>query len=98
MQIDETQYVNRMFAYLSAGFGVLSTMLAAIDLYGTTAFSVARQTREIGVRIALGASRVSVLRLVTREILLLTVAGFAIGLPLIFACGRLVQAQLWHAR
>jgi predicted permease len=94
-QIEETHYIERLFARLSAAFAALATLLAAIGLYGVAAFSVARRTREIGVRIALGAQRGNIFRLVLREALSLASLGVLIGAPLALAVGKLVEAQLF---
>ena len=82
-------------ALLSAGFGLLATLLATIGLYGVMAFVVARRTKELGVRIALGARRGSVVWLVMREVLVLLAVGLAIGVPAALGLGRLVSAQLY---
>jgi len=94
-QVDESLFIERMVAGLSIAFGVLATLLAAIGLYGVMAYSVARRTREIGIRMALGAERASVLWLVLREVALLVALGVGIGVPVAIASGRLVQSQLF---
>lgn len=97
-QINETHYTDRLVAFLSAAFGLLATLLASIGLYGVMAYTVARRTREIGIRMALGAQRNTVLWIVMQEVLLLTGVGMAVGLPSAFALGRLVQDQLFLLR
>jgi predicted permease len=94
-QLDQTLLTERLIAMLSAGFGALATLLATIGLYGVMAFVVARRTKEIGVRIALGAHRGNVLWLVMREVLLLFAIGMAIGLPAALGLGRYVSTQLY---
>ncbi|MGC9970787.1 MAG: ABC transporter permease [Bryobacteraceae bacterium] len=93
-QRDESLAVERLSASLSTAFGVLATVLAAIGLYGVMAFLVARRTREIGVRMALGALTGDVVWLVMRQVLLLVSIGIAVGLPAAFAVTRLVRSQL----
>jgi len=94
-QLDETLLTERLIALLSAGFGFLATALAAIGLYGVMAFAVARRTKELGVRLALGAQRSSVIWLVMREVLLLLVIGLAIGVPSALGLGPFVASQLY---
>jgi predicted permease len=94
-QLDETLLTERLTALLSAGFGLLATMLAAIGLYGVMAFVVARRTREMGLRMALGAHSRSVIWLVMKEVLLLLAIGLAVGVPSALALGRFVAAQLY---
>jgi ABC-type antimicrobial peptide transport system permease subunit len=74
-QIGESVSAERMVSSLSAFFGLLATLLASIGLYGVMAYMVTRRTREIGVRMALGASRGAVLKLVLSEVLLVVGAG-----------------------
>jgi predicted permease len=94
-QIDESLSAQRAMAGLSAFFGILATLLAAIGLYGVMAYTVTRRTREIGIRLALGAGRTSLLKLVLREVALLTVAGVAIAIPVALAITRLVSSELY---
>lgn len=94
-QIDESIYVDRMIAALSSFFGALATLLAAIGLYGVMAYNVARRTREIGVRMALGAARGNVLWLVMKEVALLAGAGIAVALPAAYGLGRTISSQLY---
>jgi ABC-type antimicrobial peptide transport system permease subunit len=86
---------QRLIARLTAFFGVLSLILAAIGLYGVTAFNAGRRTSEIGVRVALGATRGQVMRLVLRGALAPALVGLIVGLPLTFAAGRFLGAQLY---
>jgi predicted permease len=94
-QLDETLSTERMIAALSASFGILATLLAAIGLYGVMAFVVARRTKEIGLRMALGASQPTILWMVLRETLLLLVLGLAIGVPSSLLLSRYVSSQLF---
>jgi ABC-type antimicrobial peptide transport system permease subunit len=94
-QIDESLSAQRAMAALSAFFGILATLLAAIGLYGVMAYTVTRRTREIGIRLALGAGRASLLKLVLREVALLTVAGVAIAIPVALAVTSLVRSELY---
>jgi len=97
-QIDETHFLDRLFASLSVAFGLLATLLASVGLYGITAFNVSRRTQEIGIRMALGAARGNVLRLVMREMLILAGAGLIIGVPATLVLGRLVESQLYEMK
>jgi predicted permease len=86
---------DRLLARLSTVFGTLATLLATIGLYGVLAYTVTRRTREIGIRMALGALRSHVSWLVLREVVLLAVAGMAIALPAAWWLGRYVKSQLY---
>ena len=92
-QIDSSIVPQRLIAMLSAGFGALGALLAAIGLYGLLAYTVTRRTHEIGVRMALGAARADVMRIVLRDGLWMVCAGLAIGVPLAF-WGKRVAASL----
>ncbi|HEY1342906.1 MAG TPA: FtsX-like permease family protein [Bryobacteraceae bacterium] len=94
-QVDRSLVTERLLATLSSVFGLLATLLAAIGLYGVMAYMVARRTREIGIRMALGATGGSVRWLVLREVMLLAAVGLGIGLPAAWALTRLVEAQLF---
>jgi predicted permease len=95
MQIGESLFAERMVAVLSAAFGLLATLLAAVGLYGVMSYSVSRRTREIGIRLALGAPRERVLGMVLREVGTLGAWGLGLGLPLALGLARLVAAQLF---
>jgi predicted permease len=94
-QLDETLLTDRLIALLSAGFGLLATVLASIGLYGVMAFVVARRRKELGIRLALGAQPGLVIWMVMREVLLLLSIGLLVGIPAAMALGRLVSAQLY---
>jgi predicted permease len=86
---------RRIVSYLSAFFALLATVLAAVGLYGVMAYTVARRTRELGIRVALGAGRGSLLSLVMREVAILTTLGVVIAIPASLGLTRLVRAQLY---
>ena len=94
-QLDQSLLNDRLIATLSAAFGALATLLAVIGLYGVMAFTVAGRTREIGVRMALGAAPGDVVWLVMREVLLLVGSGIVLGLLGAWGLGRLVSSQLY---
>jgi predicted permease len=93
--IDHSILQERITAMLSAFFGVLALLLAAIGLYGLMAYAVTQRTREIGIRMALGAKRSGVLKTVLRQTLVLVGTGVAIGLPCALAATRLVGHMLY---
>ena len=94
-QLDETLLTDRLIAMLSAGFGLLATLLASVGLYGVMAFVVARRKKELGIRLALGAQATGVIWLVMKEVLLLLAIGLALGIPAALALGTYVSSQLY---
>jgi predicted permease len=95
VQISNSLSTERMIASLSAVFGFLATLLAVIGLYGVMAYTVAQRTREVGIRMALGAAEGNVIWLVMREVLVLVVIGVAAGVPASLALTKLVESQLF---
>jgi len=94
-QVDRSLSIERLVASLSTVFGALATFLAAMGLYGVMAYTVTRRTREIGIRLALGAARSHVIWLVMREVLVLMVVGVGLGLPASWLLTKLIQSQLY---
>jgi len=94
-QIDLSFDQERAVATLAGLFGIVALVLAAVGLYGVTAYSVAQRTNEIGIRMALGAGRAKVLDLVLRSAFRRVVLGLAIGLPLAVGAGKVIAAQLY---
>jgi ABC-type antimicrobial peptide transport system permease subunit len=97
-QIDSRMSNERMLSFLSIGFALLATLLSVVGVHGVLVFQIARRTREIGVRMALGASRGLIVRLVAREMALVILAGLAAGVAIAYASGRYVQSQLFEMR
>jgi predicted permease len=93
--VDVSLSRDRLIARLATFFGALALVLASIGLYGVMSYAVARRTNEIGVRMALGAARGTVVWLVIRETLILVAAGVAFGLPASLAAGRLISSRLY---
>jgi len=94
-QADESMFADRFMTFLSICFGLLAAALAAIGLYGVMAYTVARRIREIGIRVALGATQGRVVWLIMREVALLAGAGLLVGAPLAFALGRAAESLLF---
>ena len=94
-QIDDSLFLERVVAALSASFGLLATVLAAIGLYGVLSYMVARRTREIGIRVALGATRAKIVRLVMAEVALLGGIGIVAAIPVSLALSRYLKSQLF---
>jgi predicted permease len=94
-QIDENLFNERLLSVLTASFAGLATVLAAIGLYGVLAYNVSRRTREIGIRMALGAEVGHVRGLVVREVAVMLAIGTAIGLASAAGAGTLIRSQLY---
>jgi macrolide transport system ATP-binding/permease protein len=95
-QIADQFIQERMLSLLMVLFGVLALLLATIGLYGVTAYSVARRTTEIGIRMALGAARSDVVRMVLKNAVSQTLVGLAIGIPAAYGCFTLVKSRLYE--
>jgi predicted permease len=95
-QVKENVYLDRMISILSAGFALLATLLAAVGLYGVLAYSVAQRTREIGVRMALGADGSVVRRMVLRQVGMMTLVGGVIGIIAALGVGRWATSLLFQ--
>jgi len=94
-QLKENVFLDRMISVLSASFALLATLLAAVGLYGVLAYSVSQRTREIGVRMALGADGGRVQRMVLRQVGVMVVMGATIGVLGAYALGRAAQSLLF---
>jgi predicted permease len=97
-QVDSNFDQQRAVAQMTGLFGLLALVLAAVGLYGVTAYTVERRTSEIGVRMALGANRINVVRLVLRGAFRQVLIGLVIGIPISIACGHLIAAQLYQVK
>ena len=95
-QIDARFTEERLIARLTSLFGALALLLAALGLYGVTAYTVVRRTSEIGIRMALGAERSRVIAMVMRGTLLQALLGLVIGVPVAMFCVRYVKSQLFE--
>ncbi len=93
--MDRSASDERALAFLAIGFSALALVLAAVGLYGVLAYSTEQRTREIGVRLALGAQRSSVVGLVLREMLIIAAIATVIALPSTVALARLFRSQLY---
>jgi len=95
-QIADQFTSERMIARLTLAFGGLALLLAMIGLYGVTAYTVARRTPEIGIRMAVGAERANIIAMVMRGAFVQIVVGLIVGIPIAFVCVRFVKAQLYE--
>jgi predicted permease len=94
--VDQVLFLERTFAALSTAFAFLALMLACIGLYGTMAYAVTRRTSEIGIRMALGAGRSTILIMVFRETAVIVLAGIVVGLPAAWIATGLLKARLFE--
>ncbi|HEU4387481.1 MAG TPA: ABC transporter permease, partial [Blastocatellia bacterium] len=97
-QINESLYGERIVAFLSIGFAGLAALLATVGIYGVLAYSVVQRTREVGLRIALGAQSADIWRLIFRDVALMLGIGAAIGAPLAYVLAKLIEGQLFDVR
>ena len=97
-QLDRALANERLLAILASAFAALAISLAVVGLYGVTSFAVSRRTREIGIRLALGASRRTALWLVLSDTAIMVAAGLAIAVPAVWALGRVIESQLFGVR
>ena len=97
-QVERSLSSERLMATMSTIFGVLATTLAVVGLYGVMAYAVTRRTREIGIRMALGARALDVGWLVMKETLVITMVGAAIGVPATWWLSRYVESQLYGVK
>ena len=97
-QVDRSLNSEHMLATLSGSFSTLALLLSLVGLYGVMSFVVTQRTREIGIRLALGAMRWSAIWLVLRDALTMILSGIGIGLPFVWALGRLVESQLYDVK
>lgn len=97
-QVDRSLNTEHLLATLSGGFGALALLLSVVGIYGVMAFVVTQRTREIGIRMALGAKRSSTIWLVVRDTLTMILSGLAAGIPFVWALGRLVESQLFDVK
>jgi predicted lysophospholipase L1 biosynthesis ABC-type transport system permease subunit len=97
-QVSRSLNTERILAALSSSFGALALMLSLVGLYGVMSFVVTQRTREIGIRLALGASRFATAWLVLRDALVMIAGGIAIALPCVWAMSRLIESQLYDVK
>jgi ABC-type antimicrobial peptide transport system permease subunit len=97
-QLDMRLANERMLSFLSGGFGLLATVLAIVGLHGVLAFVVTRRTREIGIRMALGAPQRAVLRLVMSEMVAVVLIGLAAGATTAYLTGSYIETQLFGVK
>jgi macrolide transport system ATP-binding/permease protein len=97
-EIDQTINQEIVFAQLCSGFAILALVIACVGLYGTVSYNVARRTSEIGIRMALGAQRGLVVRMILKQVLILAAGGLAIGVPVAFGTSKLVASFLFGTK
>ena len=97
-QVDRSLNTEHILAMLSSSFGTLALLLSLVGLYGVMSFVVTQRTREIGIRLALGARRSAAIWLVLRDVLTMIFSGVGIGVPVAWALGRLVESQFYDVK
>jgi len=94
-QLDRSLWARRVYSWLFASFAITALLLAAAGIYGVVSYAVSQRTQEIGIRMALGATRRAAVWLVVADAVAMIAAGTAIALPCVWAVSRLVEAQLF---
>jgi predicted permease len=94
-EINQTINQEIIFAQLCTAFAILALIIACVGLYGTVSYNVARRTGEIGIRMALGAQRARVVKMILRQVFVLTAVGLAIGVPAAFGTSKLIASFLY---
>jgi predicted permease len=97
-QINESLFQDRFLTMLSLSFALLAALLAVVGLYGVMAYTVTRRTREIGIRMALGATRGNVSWMILREVVVLALISLMVGLPAAYGLGRLAESMLFGVK
>ena len=97
-QIEREMVPETLFARLCTAFAMLSLAIACVGLYGTTSYTVARRTGEIGIRMALGAQRATVVRMVLRDVLMLAIIGLVIGVPAALIASKLIGSSSFRSQ
>jgi len=97
-QVDDTVFTDRLVTYFSLALALLASLLAAVGLYGVMAYVVARRTREIGIRMALGATQRNVAGMVLQEIGTIAAVGLIIGLTAAYGIGRVMESLLFGVK
>jgi predicted permease len=97
-QVDDIVFTDRLVTYFSLALGLLASLLAAVGLYGVMAYVVARRTREIGIRMALGATQRNVAGMVLQEIAGIATVGLLVGLTAAYALGRVLESLLFGVK
>jgi ABC-type antimicrobial peptide transport system permease subunit len=96
--VDELAFTDRLVTMFALCIGLLASLLAALGLYGVMAYMVARRTREIGIRMALGATTGNVAWMILREIVVMCAMGLATGLVVAYLLGRVIETQLYGVK
>jgi ABC-type antimicrobial peptide transport system permease subunit len=94
--VQQNLFLEQTFASLSSAFAIIGLLLACIGLYGTVAYTVAQRTGEIGIRMALGAARETITRMILGETLRVVIGGIAVGVPATLLITRVLRSQLYH--
>jgi ABC-type antimicrobial peptide transport system permease subunit len=97
-EIEREMVPETLFARLCTAFAMLSLAIACVGLYGTTSYTVVRRTGEIGIRMALGAQRATVVWMLLRDVLMLAIIGLVIGVPAALSASKLIESLLFGVK